>query len=76
MWLYFSQSHTCVTFIEKTYELKTNKNVRFPRDPFHALTSQQVVFIKKDSVAKLISDCMILTGSAVFVYDVLSKFQA
>ena len=31
--LYFSQSPTCVTFTEKNYKLKTNKNVLGPTGP-------------------------------------------
>ena len=70
MCLYFSQSHTCVTFIEKNYKLKTNKNVLGPTGPISCKNVTRNCFsYKLRYEMQLISDSMIV-GFELYVYDV------
>ena len=45
---YFSQNLTSLIYIEKNYDLKTNRNVWVSWDPFHELTSQECVLLDSE----------------------------
>ena len=75
MCLYFSQSHTCVTFIKKNYKLKTNKNVLGPIGPISRKNVTKNCFsYKLRSEVQLISGSMTV-GFELYVYDVKVNFK-
>ena len=75
MCLYFSQSHIRVTFIEKIYKLKTNKNLLGPTGPISYKNFTGNCFLYKLRFeVQLISDSMIV-GFELYVYDVKVNFN-
>ena len=75
MCLYFSQSHNCVTFIEKNYKLKINKNVLGPTGPISCKNVTENCFsYKLRFEVQLISDGIIV-DFALYFYNVKVNFK-